>query len=1293
MNKQLKLLQRSKVLKTLEVEKVKHDLSKIKNSTIVMVAYDDATDKFLIGDNSGDLYVATSEYLKSLDIKNSSIDSIINGMTKSSIAQHFNKISLQEAKEMFGKKYLYYWSANNKIYGVKRGIIERLDNGPDNTSVVELWSRTENVLSNDRGVTGLKEVKFSSELRPAFLTFNKDAIPTYTRDNYLTVRDPVKVADIMNNELQNHDYVPKDDKYGYDMKDSNAVMKAYLGTDDLVILSNIDKREVIDIDPPNTDPDNPDVEYNNNTPFNHNYNMVWSTIRSARLFEEFNDEVNDNNSNFVNTTRHERSELTNFTLNNHVDAAGLYANIPNLADTYTTYINGKGFGDKQIYSSGIVAVSIKNDFKWSLDRIDGDTCTITKRVYNSVTGEVTNAQRTYNGVVEFEIVNIKDNTTRIRKTFKIPSLNNTVCDFDKFEYKHDSNGTAISLPVPEEYEDGIVEYKLDTTKFTQGTNGKISYGLREIYIQSGATKYLIGSTNGTGTAAFSVYTLAANSTSATIKRNTEIIFKNTDGTNYSYKTINNGIGTGSVEHLVANTPTGVSNNNHISRHTRNVHYMSGSTDVICKTDYSDPNVNYKIWTLNAGSTTATLKGSSTGVFKTIVNGSESTTYNVAKTDHITVTSATITYTRNTETYTSVSNVTCSQTMNVDYTYGGVTIRKTITKSSNIIHSIYTLAANATSATIKRVFTPIFYTISAGVESSSIIYKNDTIIIDTDKTATVSHIVSSYVTSASGSNHYATHTRNVTYTQNNVTATVNSKNVNAAITYKIWTLEANASTVTLKGSSTGVFKTIVNGSESTTYNVAQTNHITSKGYISYTIRNSVQSASGFNHYTTITRTVDSKPYDHITINVDTINVDAPIIYKIWTLNAGSTTATLKGSSTGTFKTVVNGSESKTYDYVQNNHITINNCTITLNDIIDEYTKYNKMGHLELMCSYTYGSVTKKVYESSSITGITVAIDKINERDNSVDFSTVYSPILYCIKDGVRTTTNYINGSRSLPDVITGTITQTLTVANHANDYNFNTVIKDVDGNTLVSTNSMNITERLGNVTLKEAASMLLNNTDNAKNKVYIGDYFELGGYTWRNTNGPGDKFTAGTAKYVLVERTSDGHLIFMSSERHKKTNEDYMAFSWNDLITNNKLETILLPQLKSILGITPVSYTRKSDIPHLTNKKVFLPTEYEIFGKYRNQASNERYDGERQWEIFNFNKESNRKIFRRDVITGNINTYAPSNNDSGYGYLLATKSYSSGRVSYVYYPAGPDFGYATDSPEISEREGVRPCFML
>ena len=1196
MNKQLKLLQRSKVLKTLEVEKVKHDLSKIKNSTIVMVAYDDATDKFLIGDNSGDLYVATSEYLKSLDIKNSSIDSIINGMTKSSIAQHFNKISLQEAKEMFGKKYLYYWSANNKIYGVKRGIIERLDNGPDNTSVVELWSRTENVLSNDRGVTGLKEVKFSSDLRPAFLTFNKDAIPTYTRDNYLTVRDPVKVADIMNNELQNHDYVPKDDKYGYDMKDSNAVMKAYLGTDDLVILSNIDKREVIDIDPPNTDPDNPDVEYNNNTPFNHNYNMVWSTIRSARLFEEFNDEANDNNPNFANMTRHERNELTNFTLNNHVDAAGLYANIPNLADTYTTYINGKGFGDKQIYSSGIVAVSIKNDFKWSLDRIDGDTCTITKRVYNSVTGEVTNAKRTYDGVVEFEIVSIKDNTTRIRKTFKIPSLNNTVCDFDKFEYKHDSTGNAISLPIPEEYEDGIIEYKLDTTKFAQGTNGKISYGLREIYIQSGATKYLINSTNGTGTAAFSVYTLAANSTSATIKRNTEIIFKNTDGTNYSYKTINNGIGTGSVEHLVANTPTGVSNNNHISRHTRNVHYMSGSTDVVCKTDYSDPNVNYKIYTLNAGSTTATLKGSSTGVFKTISNGSEtSTTYNVVKNDHITVTSNTITYTRNTETYTSASNVTCSQTMNVDYTYGGVTIRKTITKSATINHSIYNLSANATSARIKRAFTPIFKTISNGSETKSN-YKANQVTIDTDKTATVTHTASDHVTSASGSNHYTTHTRTVTYTQNNVTITVATK-----------------------------------------------------------------------------------------------KVDAPITYKIWTLNAGATTATLKGSSTGEFSIYANGYvASSTYNVTQTDHITINNCTITLNDIIDEYTKYNKMGHLELMCSYTYGSVTKKVYESSSVTGITVAIDKINEYMNKVDFSTVYSPTIYCINNGVKTTTNYINGSRTIYSK-KGTMSQTLTVANHANDYNFNTIVKDNYGYTIHDTNSMNITERLGNVTLKQAASMLLNNTDNAKNKVYIGDYFELGGYTWQNNSGT--TFTAGTAKYTLVERTSDNHLIFMSSERHKLTSETSNALTWTNLITNNKLETILLPQLESILGITPVNYTRKSDIPYLTNKRVFLPTEYEIFGKYTHQKENERYEGERQWEIFNFSKELNRKIFRRDVITGNINTYAPTDSNNGWGYWLATNSSDSDHASDVIGPDLSDFGLADYDVVDRVYLGVRPCFML
>ena len=940
MNKQLKLLQRSKVLKTLEVEKVKHDLSKIKNSTIVMVAYDDATDKFLIGDNSGDLYVATSEYLKSLDIKNSSIDSIINGMTKSSIAQHFNKISLQEAKEMFGNKYLYYWSANNKIYGVKRGIIERLDNGPDNTSVVELWDRNENVLSNDRGVTGLKEVKFSSELRPAFLTFNKDAIPTYTRDNYLTVRDPVEVADIMNNDIQNHDYVPKDDKYGYDMKDSNAVMKAYLGTDDLVVLSNIDKRKVIDIDPPNTDPDNPDVEYTNNTPFNHNYNMVWSTIRSARLFEEFNDEANDNNSNFVNMTRHERNELTNFTLNDHVDLAGLYANIPNLAETYTTYIKGTNFGDKQIYNNGRVDISIKNEIRWSLDAINGNTCTITKRVYNSISGEITNSKRTYDGVVEFEIVNIKDNTSRIRKTFRIPSLNNTVCDFDKFEYKHDSTGTAISLPVPEEYEDGIVEYKLDNTNFTQCTNGKVSYGLREIYIQSGATKYLIDSTNGIGTALFSTYTLAANATSATIKRDTEIIFKNTDGTNYSFKTTNNAIGTGSVEYLVANVPTGVIENNHVSRHTRNVHYMSGSTDVICNTDFSDPIVNYEIYTLNTNDTTAILKGSSTGVFNTIVNGKETeTSYNIVKSRHITVTSNTITYTRNSETYISTSNIKCSQTMNVDYSYGGKTIRKTITKEAPITHSVFTLEANSSSATIKREFRPIFYTISAGVESSSIIYKNDVIEIDRNKTASVSYTVSDSVTNTSGSNHLATHTRKVIYTQNSVPVNVNTINVDSVINYKIYTLEAGKTTATFKGSSTGTFKTYINGSESNiTYNVNKADHISvtssvgkySNSVITYTSTSA-----------TCTRTLSfGYTYGSSTVTLS-ISKSAEVKHSLYDITT-SGVATVKRTFTPVFKTISNGVETTSNYKVDPVTIDTNqpaSVTYTVSNKVDKAENYN------------------------------------------------------------------------------------------------------------------------------------------------------------------------------------------------------------------------------------------------------------------------------------------------------------------------------------------------------------------
>ena len=45
---------------------------------------------------------------------------------------------------------------------------------------------------------------------------------------------------------------------------------------------------------------------------------------------------------------------------------------------------------------------------------------------------------------------------------------------------------------------------------------------------------------------------------------------------------------------------------------------------------------------------------------------------------------------------------------------------------------------------------------------------------------------------------------------------------------------------------------------------------------------------------------------------------------------------------------------------------------------------------------------------------------------------------------------------------------------------------------------------------------------------------------------------------------------MSSERHKLTSKSYNALTWENLIIENKLETILLPQLESILGITPVS---------------------------------------------------------------------------------------------------------------------------
>lgn len=1032
MNKQLKLLQRSKVLKTLEVEKVKYDLSKIKNSTIVMVAYDDATDKFLIGDNSGDLYVATSEYLKSLDIKNSSIDSIINGLTKSSIAEHFNKISLQEAKEMFGKKYLYYWSANNKIYGVKRGLIERLDNGPDNTTVVDLWSRTENVLSNDRGVTGLTEVKFSSELRPAFLTFDEEAMPTYVRDQNLTVRDPVEIADIMNKDLQNHDYVPKDDKYGYDMKDSNAVMKAYLGTDDLVVLSNIDKRKVIDIDPPTTDPDNPDVVYENNTPFNHNYNMVWSTIRSARLFEEFNDEANDNNSNFVNMTRHEQNELTNFTANKHVDASGLYANIPNLADTYTTYIEGDTFGDKQIYNNGGVGVSIKNEIRWSLDAINGNICTLTKRVYNSITGEVTNAKRTYDGIVEFEIANIKDSTATIKKTFRIPILNNAICDINKFEYKHDATGAAISLPVPEEYEDGIVEYKLDITNFAQGTNGTIAYGLREIYIQSGDTKYFLDRTNGTGSADFSAYTLAANATTATIKRDTKIIFKNTDGTNYSYTTTNNGIGTGSVEYLVANTPTGVKDSNHITRHTRNVHYMSGSTDVVCNTDYADSIVNYEIYTLNVGDTTATLKGSSTGVFNTIVNGKETTTsYNINKSRHITVTSNTITYTKNAEIYVSVSNITCSQTMNIDYSYGGVTIRKTIVKDAPITHSVYTLEANASTATIKREFRPVFYAISAGVESVASIYKNDVIEIDRNINADVYYTVSDSVTKASGSNHLATHTRKVVYIKNSVVVDVNTIDVDAVINYRIDTLEYGKLIATFKGSSTGTFKTYKNGSETNiTYDVAKTDHISVTSAIG-TYSNSGVTYNGTS--ATCTRTL-SFGYTYGTSTVTlSISKSAEVTHSLYDITT-SGTATVKRVFTPVFKTISNGVETTSNYNIDTVTIDTNqpaSVTYNVNNTVDKAENGNHYTTWTRNVTYrpTSNSIEYTLLTDSVLAPISYTWKNIS--NSSKQFYGSSTAAFKTYSAGSITTTTY-NNTRSNHIIVDCTITESDIVNTYTNE---------------------------------------------------------------------------------------------------------------------------------------------------------------------------------------------------------------------------------------------------------------------
>ncbi len=259
-----------------------------------------------------------------------------------------------------------------------------------------------------------------------------------------------------------------------------------------------------------------------------------------------------------------------------------------------------------------------------------------------------------------------------------------------------------------------------------------------------------------------------------------------------------------------------------------------------------------------------------------------------------------------------------------------------------------------------------------------------------------------------------------------------------------------------------------------------------------------------------------------------------------------------------------------------------------------------------------------------------------------------------------------------------MTQSLTYINHANSYNFNTIIKDNNGNVIVNTNSMNVRDRLGGVSLQQAASMLYNNTDNAKNKVYVGDYFDFGD---------------GLAKYVLVERTANGNLIFMSSERHKNTQyKTEGGWPW----ANFSNQYNVLNVFKSKLGLTPRYYTRKSDRSHL-NGYVFAPTVYELFGTYfevdEYVVSEDIYPGERQWEAFNFNKEANRKIFRRDVITGNINTYAPSNVNDAWGYWLATNSSGSGHASVVDNPDRSDFGFADGGNVTNVNNGARPCFML
>ena len=62
-------------------------------------------------------------------------------------------------------------------------------------------------------------------------------------------------------------------------------------------------------------------------------------------------------------------------------------------------------------------------------------------------------------------------------------------------------------------------------------------------------------------------------------------------------------------------------------------------------------------------------------------------------------------------------------------------------------------------------------------------------------------------------------------------------------------------------------------------------------------------------------------------------------------------------------------------------------------------------------------------------------------------------------------------------------------------------------------------------------------------------------------------------------------------------------------------------------------------------------------------------------------------------TGDINTYAPSDDSNGYGYWLANNSSRSGDASQVPDPNNSDFGFAGSYIVTHTNYGVRPCFML